>query len=81
MFIPVSIAHEHIPEEGAHAKELGGAKKEKEKPTQLFKLFKLFNKKLGTVHVKFGEGTIVNEEFDDLKGKTQELAFETFRYY
>ena len=29
MFIPVSIAHEFIPEEKAHAKELGGAKKGK----------------------------------------------------
>lgn len=79
MFIPISIAHEHIPEERAHAKELGGAKKEKESTAQLFKLFKLFNKKLGTVHVKFGEGIVVNEQFDDLKLKTQELAFETFR--
>lgn len=79
MFIPVSIAHEHIPEEGAHAKELGGAGKVKEKPTQLLKLFKLFNKKLGTVHVKFGDGIVMDEEITDLKAKTQELAFETFR--
>ena len=79
MFIPVSIAHEHIPEEAAHAKELGGAKKQKEKPTQLLKLFKLFNKKLGTVHVRFGNGIVVDEEFSDLKIKTQELAFENFR--
>jgi glycerol-3-phosphate O-acyltransferase len=79
MFIPVAIAHEHIPEEGAHAKELGGGKKEKEKPTQLLKLFKLFNKKLGTVHVRFGEGIVVKDKFKDLKAKTQELAFENFR--
>lgn len=79
MFIPVSIAHEHIPEEGAHAKELSGAKKEKEKTTQLLKLFKLFNKKLGTVHVRFSEGIVVKEEVKDLKLQTQNLAFETFR--
>ncbi len=79
MFIPVSIAHEHIPEEGAHAKELSGAAKEKEKPTQLLKLFKLFNKKLGTVHVKFSKGIVVDDTFDDLKEATQDLAFETFR--
>ena len=78
MFIPVSIAHEMIPEEKAHAKELAGRKKEKEKSTQLFKIFKLFNKKLGQVHIKFGEGIIV-EEYDDLKEKTQSLAFECFR--
>lgn len=79
MFIPVSIAHEHIPEEVAHAKELTGAKKIKENPAQLLKLFKLFDKKHGTVHVQFGEGITVNETEIDLKTKTQDLAFETFR--
>jgi glycerol-3-phosphate O-acyltransferase len=79
MFIPVSIAHEHIPEEAAHAKELSGAKKQKEKPTQLLKLFKLFNKKLGTVHVKFGDGIIIDKEVTDLKQETQDLAFKCFR--
>ena len=79
-FIPVSIAHEHIPEERAHAKELSGVKKSKEKTTQLFKLYKLFSKKLGTVHVKFGDPIVFkgDEEFD-LKKQTQDLAFETFR--
>jgi glycerol-3-phosphate O-acyltransferase len=79
MFIPVSIAHEHIPEEGAHAKELSGAAKKKENPTQLLKLFKLFNKKLGTVHIRFSEGIVVDQEVKDLKLETQNLAFETFR--
>ena len=78
MFIPVSIAHEMIPEERAHAKELSGRKKEKEKSTQLLKILKLFNKKLGRVHIKFGEGIVV-EEYDDLKEKTQSLAFDCFR--
>jgi glycerol-3-phosphate O-acyltransferase len=79
MFIPVSIAHEHIPEERAHAKELGGAKKNKENPTQLLKLFSLFSKKLGTVHVRFSKGIVVEEKVNDLKLKTQDLAFECFR--
>lgn len=79
MFIPVSIAHEHIPEERAHEQELRGAKKVKENPTQLLKLFKLFSKKHGTVHVKFGKGILANECEGDLKGSTQNLAFETFR--
>jgi glycerol-3-phosphate O-acyltransferase len=78
MFIPVSIAHEMIPEEKAHVKELAGRKKEKEKATQLFKIFKLFNKKMGTVHVNFGEGIVV-EDIDDLKSDTQRLAFDCFR--
>lgn len=79
MFIPVSIAHEMIPEERAHAKELSGAKKEKEKTTQLLKLFKLANKKLGTVHVSFSNGIIVEDLKGDLKTETQNLAFDCFR--
>lgn len=78
MFIPVSIAHEMIPEERAHAKELAGRKKEKESSTQLLKLYKLFSKKLGTVHVRFGEGIVV-DKFEDLKSKTREMAFSCFR--
>lgn len=79
MFIPISLAHEHIPEEGAHARELGGAKKEPENATQLFKLFKLFNKRLGTIHLHFGNGIVVNELKGDLKEETQNLAFACFR--
>lgn len=79
MFIPVSIAHEMIPEERAHAKELSGAKKEREKTTQLLKIFKLANKKLGTVHVAFSNGIIVDELKGDLKTETQNLAFDCFR--
>lgn len=79
MFIPVSIAHEMIPEESAHAKELSGAKKEKEKATQLFKLLKLAKRKLGTVHVRFSPGIVVDTYSEELKDKTQSLAFECFR--
>lgn len=78
MFMPVSIAHEMIPEEKAHAKELSGKKKTKESPTQLLKLFKLVNKKMGTVHVTFGKGIVV-DEVNDLKKDTQSLAFDCFR--
>lgn len=79
LFVPVSIAHEHIPEERAHAKELGGGKKEKEKASQLLKLFNLFNKKLGTVHVRLSKGIVVEQVKDDIKGKTQEIAFDCFK--
>lgn len=79
MFIPVSLAHEHIPEEKAHARELGGAKKKPEKGTQLLKLFKLFNKRLGTIHIHFGEGIIVDGHKGDIKEATQRLAFDCFK--
>ncbi len=79
LFIPVSIAHEHIPEEKAHARELGGGKKVPESGAQLFKLFKLFNKRLGTIHVHFGDGIEVPGFSGDLKVATQTLAFDCFK--
>lgn len=79
LFIPVSIAHEHVPEERAHARELGGGKKVPEKGTQLLKLFKLFNKRLGTIHIHFSDGIVVDGFKGDLKLATQNLAFECFR--
>ncbi len=79
MFVPVSLAHEHIPEEKAHARELGGAKKVPENGTQLFKLLKLFNKRLGTIHIHFGQPIIVDGYVGDLKEATQNLAFANFK--
>lgn len=79
MFIPVAIAHEFIPEAKAHARELSGGKKVAEKPTQLLKLFKLFNKRLGTIHVRLGEGIEVPGYVGEIKRATQELAFECFK--
>ncbi len=78
MFIPVSLAHEHIPEEKAHARELGGGKKVPESGAQLFKLFKLFGKRLGTIHIHFGKGIVVDRIKGDLKEETQKLAFDCF---
>jgi len=79
MFVPVSLAHEHIPEERAHARELGGGKKVPENGTQLLKLFKLFNKRLGTIHIHFGEPIIKTGYKGNLKEATQNLAFENFK--
>ena len=79
MFVPVSLAHEHIPEEKAHARELGGGKKVPENGTQLLKLFKLFNKRLGTIHIHFGEPIIKTGYKGNLKEATQNLAFENFK--
>lgn len=79
MFVPVSLAHETIPEEKAHARELGGGKKIPEKGTQLFKLVKLFGKRLGTIHIHFGDPIIKHGYSGDLKEATQSLAFENFK--
>jgi glycerol-3-phosphate O-acyltransferase len=77
VFLPVALAHEHIPEEQAHAKELGGAKKKVESASQLFKVFSIFKKKLGTIHVRISDPIYVGE-YTDLKTKTQQVAFECF---
>lgn len=79
MFVPVSLAHEHIPEEKAHARELGGGKKVPEKGTQLFKLVKLANKRLGTIHIHFGQPIMMSGYQGDLKEATQNLAFANFK--
>jgi glycerol-3-phosphate O-acyltransferase len=80
LFIPVSISHEHVPEEKAHARELDGQKKKKEKATQVFGLYKLFSKKLGSIHIKMGEGIPADTiKGIDIREKTQNLAFKCFR--
>ncbi|MDH4467235.1 MAG: 1-acyl-sn-glycerol-3-phosphate acyltransferase [Bacteriovoracaceae bacterium] len=77
-FIPVSIAHEQLPEETAHARELSGAKKERESFFQLAKIIKIFGKKFGSLHIRIGH-PIEAMDLEDQKLRTQELAFECFR--
>ena len=55
LFIPVSINHEHIPEQGSLARELAGEKKKAEHVGQLPGLLKLFVRRFGTVHLRLGD--------------------------
>lgn len=79
LFLPVSIAHEYVPEQRSLAKELQGGKKKKESTSQLFGLVKLISYQFGNVHIRFGEPVFANEAVEDLKVRTQDLAFECFR--
>lgn len=79
IFLPVSIAHEYVPEQRSLAKELRGGKKKKESTTQLFGLVKLISYQFGNVHIRFGEPVQAQESIEDIKVKTQDLAFECFR--
>lgn len=79
VFIPVSIVHEYVPEQKALAKELKGGKKEKESTGQLFGLVKLLSYQFGNVHINFGKPIKVKDNTDDIKRKTQNLAFDCFR--
>ncbi len=78
MFIPVTLAHEQVPESKSHVRELWGAQKKKESTGGLLKVFKIFNKKLGTIHVRMSKGVKVGE-YADKKEEVQRLAFECFR--
>lgn len=78
MFLPVSIAHEIIPEEKALAKESWGGRKKKESASELLKVLKIFTKKMGTIHVNFSNPLIVHDT-KDLKKDTQDIALECFK--
>lgn len=77
MFLPISIAHEHLPEEAAHARELSGGEKKTENFWQILKIFKLLLKKLGNIHIRISKGVIVNK-VHNLKQNSQDLAFQCF---
>lgn len=78
VFLPVSIAHEYVPEQKSLVGELQGKKKKKESTRQLFGLFKLFAYQFGNVHISFGDPLEASKE-GELKKRTQDLAFECFR--
>ena len=79
LFIPVSIVHELLPEEKTHAQELGGAKKKKENTKELFKLFKMLDRRFGSIHINVGHPLLPPAESVDPRDATQTLAFETLR--
>lgn len=86
VFVPVSIVHEYVPEQKSLAKELGGAKKKKESPTQILGLVKLFAYQFGSIHVRLGKpievahSKLATDESSDFHKKfTQDLAFKCFR--
>jgi len=81
LFVPISIAHEYVPEQRALAKEMMGGKKVKESSGQLFSLLKLISYQFGNVHINVGE-PVEGKKHDDPeinKKNLQELAFKCFR--
>lgn len=78
-FVPVSIAHEYVPEQKSLVRELDGGKKQKESAGQLLGLVKLFSYQFGNVHINIGHPvTMPPLDLDHLKTQTQKLAFECF---
>ncbi|MBT3983329.1 MAG: hypothetical protein HOE90_18390 [Bacteriovoracaceae bacterium] len=79
LFIPVSIVHEMLPEEKSHAREIDGGKKSKEKTSELFKLYKVMDRKLGSIHINLGQPISVPGDEVDVKDATREVAFDCYR--
>jgi glycerol-3-phosphate O-acyltransferase len=80
-FLPVTIIHEYVPEQKSLVRELTGAKKKKESPKELLKLFKLLSYQLGNIHIKMGHPIKVQdfEPGEVPKDYVQQLAFDCFR--
>ncbi|MFG1591060.1 1-acyl-sn-glycerol-3-phosphate acyltransferase [Halobacteriovorax sp. CON-3] len=80
-FVPVSIAHEYVPEQKALAKEMMGGKKVKESTGQLFGLFKLMAYQFGKIHISLGKPQYAHKLDDPEQNKlnVRELAFKCFR--
>ena len=79
VFVPVSIVHEFLPEQQSLAKEVSGFKKPPESFKQLFGLFNVLKKHLGTVHVRVGKPITVPTQIAEPKKTTQSIAFSCFR--
>ncbi len=80
-FVPVSIAHEYVPEQKALAKEMMGGKKVKESTGQLFGLFKLMAYQFGKIHINLGKPQYAYklDNEDENKTNVRDLAFNCFR--
>lgn len=81
LFVPVSIAHEYVPEQKSLAKELQGGEKVKESTGQLFGLLKLISYQFGNVHINVGEPiqALKSEDENENKKLLRDLAFKCFR--
>lgn len=79
VFLPVSIVHEFLPEQQSMAKEVSGIKKSPETFLQLFGIFNVLKKNLGTVHVRIGKPIFVPHHIENPKKTTQSIAFSCFR--
>jgi glycerol-3-phosphate O-acyltransferase len=80
VFIPISIAHEYVPEQKSLTRELDGAKKVKENAAQVFGLIRLFSYQFGNVHINVGKPveSHIPTETNELKVQTQKLALSCF---
>lgn len=79
LFVPASIIHDHLPEQGALAKEVGGGKKTPESFLQFLKITKLLKEDLGSIYLNLGKPIAYQESDRDLRSTTQEMGFSVYR--
>lgn len=79
VFLPVSVAHEYVPEQKSLVNELKGGKKKAESTGQLFGLLKLFSYQFGNVNIKCGRPISPDPTINEPKRRVQSLAFDCFR--
>lgn len=78
LFVPVSIAHEYLPEQRSLARELRGGRKTQESTKQLYKIFRIFTYHMGSIHIRLSPPIEAPEIIGDLRESTQKLAFNCF---
>jgi glycerol-3-phosphate O-acyltransferase len=72
--IPAYIGYDRVIEEKAYLKEIGGAKKEKEKTSTLIKSRKVLKKRYGSVYLNIGEPLLLKSYLASLEVPFQEMS-------
>jgi len=72
--LPIAISYEQIAEEKSYARELSGAKKEKESIKGILKATQILKKRFGKVYMRVGEPIKLNEVISSLKEPWQDLS-------
>ena len=65
IFVPVFIAYDRIPDEGAYLHEISGGKKAPESFRQMLKAKGMLNNRYGKVHLNFGPPLTMNDVLTD----------------
>jgi glycerol-3-phosphate O-acyltransferase len=85
--IPVYIGYDRVIEEESYLKELGGAPKVREKPSDVIKSRKLLRKRYGRVYVNIGEPTFLKsylssqeKSFDDMSMEERQSLYRKISY-
>jgi len=77
--LPIAISYEQIAEEKTYARELSGAKKERESIAGILRATKVLKKRFGKVYMRVGEPIRLNEIIASLEKPWQDLSSDRRR--